>query len=244
VTLLLTNRPCKPVSAPRPHGRFSSGNLRVICLFTLAVLCLLAPQRSHSQDSAIPAETKKPARQPVESELIVEGAGPFGHVHFLTCSWWSYLYTGGVEYDRHSWGNFAGARMDYVAEVLPVAILRQPAKTDVWGDPLTPAKETVPGAALSPIGLRMMWRSNNSIKPYFITKGGLIFFDKKALSQYASYGNMLLQVGVGVQFRLTKRFDMRAGVGYMHFSDAFVVPSNPGLDVMNYNGGLSYRFGK
>ena len=244
MTLLLTNRPCKLVSAPRRHERFSSSNLRVIGLFTLAALCLLAPQFARSQDSAIPAETKKPARQPVESELIVEGAGPFGHVHFLTSSWWSYLYTGGVEYDRHSWGNFIGARMDYVAEVLPVAILRQPAKTDVWGDPLTPAKETVPGAALSPIGLRMMWRSSQSIKPYFITKGGLILFDKKALSQYASYGNMLLQVGVGVQFRLTKRFDMRAGVGYMHFSDAFVVPSNPGLDVMNYNGGLSYHFGK
>jgi hypothetical protein len=244
VTLLLTNRPCKLVSAPRRHERFSSSNLRVIGLFTLAALCLLAPQFARSQDSAIPAETKKPARQPVESELIVEGAGPFGHVHFLTSSWWSYLYTGGVEYDRHSWGNFIGARMDYVAEVLPVAILRQPAKTDVWGDPLSQNKEMLYGAAFSPIGLRMMWRSNKSIKPYFISKGGLIFFDKKALSQYASYGNMLLQFDIGVQFPLTKRVDMRAGGGYMHFSDAFVVPSNPGLDVMNYNGGLSYHFGK
>ena len=221
-----------------------NGNLRACAVFALAALCLIAPPLARAQNADAPAETMKQARQPVESELIVEGEGQFGHVHFLTCSWWSYLYTGGVEYDRHSWGNFAGARMDYVAEVLPVAILRQPAKTDVWGDPLAPAKETVPGAALSPIGLRMMWRSSHSIKPYFIAKGGLIFFDKKALSQYASYGNMLLQVGFGLQFKLTKRIDMRTGVGYMHFSDAFVVPSNPGLDVMNYNGGLSYRFGK
>jgi hypothetical protein len=241
---LLTNRPCKPVPVSQWCECFYLDSLRLVGVFTLAVFCLLAPQLGLSQDSSAPTKAHKPARQPVESELVFEGEGPFGHVHFLTCSWWSYLYTGGVEYDRHSWGNFAGARMDYVAEVLPVAILRQPAKTDVWGDPLTPAKETVPGAALSPIGLRMMWRSSQSIKPYFITKGGLILFDKKALSQYASYGNMLLQVGVGVQFRLTKRFDMRAGVGYMHFSDAFVVPSNPGLDVMNYNGGLSYHFGK
>jgi hypothetical protein len=180
----------------------------------------------------------------VESELIIEGEGPYGHLHLFTSSWWSYLYTGGVEYDRHSWGNFIGARMDYVAEVLPVAILRQPAATDIWGNRLTQALQLVPGAALSPIGLRMMWRSNKYIKPYLITKGGLIFFDKKTLSQYASYGNLLLQVGIGVQFRLTKRFDLRAGGGYMHFSDAFVVPSNPGLDVMSYNGGLSYHFGK
>jgi hypothetical protein len=244
VTHLLTNKSCLPVSSQPSRERFFSGNLSVIGLFTLAALCLLAPQPARSQDSATPTETQKTARQPVESELIVEGEGQFGHVHLFTSSWWSYLYTGGVEYDRHSWGNFIGARMDYVAEVLPVAILRQPAVTDVWGDPLTPAKETVPGAAISPIGLRMMWRSNKSIKPYFISKGGLIFFDKKSLSQYASYGNMLLQVSIGVQFKLTKQLDLRAGAGYMHFSDAFVVPSNPGLDVMNYNGGLSYHFGK
>ena len=244
VTLLLTNQPCLPASVSQWRQRFFSGYLRVIGLLTIAALCLLAPQRASSQDSATPAETRKKARQPVESELIVEGEGQFGHVHFLTCSWWSYLYTGGVEYDRHSWGNFIGARMDYVAEVLPVAILRQPTVTDVWGDPLTQTKEIVPGAAISPIGLRMMWRSNKSIKPYFISKGGLIFFDKKALSQYASYGNMILQVSIGLQFRVTKRVDLRAGAGYMHFSDAFVVPSNPGLDVMNYNGGLSYHIGK
>jgi len=218
--------------------------LRLAGTFILAALFLLAPQFALSQDSAPPAETKKPAQRPVESELIVEGEGQFGHLHIFTCSWWSDLYTGGLEYNRHSWGNFIGARMDYVAEALPVAILRQPAKTDVWGDPLTTAKETVPGAAISPIGLRMMWRNNKSIKPYFISKGGLIFFDKKSLSQYASYGNMLLQFGVGMQIPLTKQVDLRAGVGYMHFSDAFVVPSNPGLDVMNYNGGLSYHFGK
>jgi hypothetical protein len=244
VTLLPINRPCLPVSAAWPRKRFFPDILRVIVLLILTALCLFTPQWARSQDFATPAETKKPARQPVESELIYEGEGQFGHVHFLTCSWWSNLYTGGVEYDRHSWGKFIGARMDYVAEVLPVAILRQPAKTDVWGDPLTTSKETLAGAAFSPIGLRMMWRNNKSIRPYFISKGGLIFFDKKALSQYASYGNMLLQFSVGAQFRLTKRVDLRVGGGYMHFSDAFVVPSNPGLDVMNYNGGLSYHFGK
>jgi len=244
VTRLLTNQSCLPRSSQPPRERFFSGGLRVIGLLALAVLCLLAPQMARSQDSTIHVETQKPAKQPVESELIIEGEGPYGHLHFFTSSWWSYLYTGGVEYDRHSWGNFIGARMDYAAEVLPVTILRQPAATDIWGNRLTQAQQLVPGVALSPIGLRMMWRNNKPIKPYLITKGGLIFFDKKALSQYASYGNLLLQVGIGVQFRLTKRFDLRAGGGYMRFSDAFVVPSNPGLDVMNYNGGLSYHFGK
>jgi hypothetical protein len=90
----------------------------------------------------------------------------------------------------------------------------------------------------------MMWRSKKSIKPYFIIKGGMIVFDKKALSPAAAYQNFLLQIGIGMQARLTQRLDLRVGYADIHFSNAFMVPNNPGLDVMSYNGGLSYHFGK
>lgn len=213
-------------------------------LFILVALCLFAPPVAHSQDASAQLAATPPAKTPVDSELIVEGEGCFGHLHIFTATWWSKLYTGGVEYDRNSWGKFAGAQMDYVAELLPVTLLQEPAKTDVWGDPLTPAKQIVPGVGISPIGLRTMWRSNKSIKPYAEMKGGVIVFDKKVLSSDAAYANFLLQIGIGVQFRLTRRLDLRAGGGYMHFSNAFIVPSNPGLDIMSYNSGLSYHFGK
>lgn len=221
----------------RESDRCLAGNFRLNCLFIL-IFCLLAPGVARSQ------ATETQVKRPVESELIVEGEGSFGHFRIYASTWWSEIYTGGVEYDRHSWGSFLKARMDYVAEVLPVAILRQPAVTDVWGDPLTQSKELVPGVALSPIGLRMMWRSNKSIKPYFLSKGGIIAFDKKALSEDATYGNFLLQIGTGMQARLTQRLDLRVGLGYMHFSNGFIVPSNPGLDSMTYHSGLSYHFGK
>jgi opacity protein-like surface antigen len=213
-------------------------------LFMLAALCLVVPQFAQAQAPEAAVGKKTAVAQSPESEVIFEGEGSFGHYTIFGYSWWSELYTGGVEYDRHTWGNFIGARMDYVAEALPVSILRQPAKTDAFGDPLTQTKETAYGVALSPIGLRMMWRSNKTIKPYFIAKGGIIFFDKKALSQDASYGNLLLQLGIGTQFRLTKKLDLRVGYADIHFSDAFVVPSNPGLDSMTYNGGICYHLGK
>jgi hypothetical protein len=179
-----------------------------------------------------------------ESEIVVEGAGSFGHYHLLANSWWSDLYWSGIEYDRHSWGNFLGAQMDYVAEFQPVVILRQPTTTNVWGVPFTTARELVPGIGFVPIGLRMMWRSDKSIKPYCILKGGMVGYTKKALSQDASYVNLSLQVGIGMQFHLHDRLDMRVGLSDFHFSDAFIVPSNPGLDVMAYTGGLSYHLGK
>jgi hypothetical protein len=51
-------------------------------------------------------------------------------------------------------------------------------------------------------------------------------------------------MGIGMQARLTQRFDVRVGYGDIHFSNAFMVPSNPGLDVMSYNGGIVYHLGQ
>jgi hypothetical protein len=135
--------------------------------------------------------------------------------------------------------------MDYVAEVLPVVVLMEPAKADIWGDPLTTNKQWVPGLGFSPIGFRIMWFSGKAFKPYFISKGGLLAFPQKVLSTDATYVNFSLQTGIGVQARLTQRTDLRLGLfSDFHFSNAFMVPVNPGLDVMNANFGLSYRLGK
>jgi len=200
----------------------------------------MPPAVTATQSFQTPANRKN---QP-ESEVIIEGADSFGHYHLLANSWWSDLYWSGIEYDRNSWGTLLKAQMDYVAEFQPVLILRQPAKTDVWGNPLTTARELVPGMGIAPIGLRMMWRSGKSYKPYLILKGGMVGFTQKALSQEASYANLSLQVGIGMQFHLHDRLDMRIGLSDFHFSDAFIVPSNPGLDVMAYTGGLCYHLGK
>jgi hypothetical protein len=183
-------------------------------------------------------------RTPVASELQFEDLNSFGHFHIFAISWWSYLHVAGVEYDRNSWGKLIGARMDYVAEILPVVILKQPSKTDVWGNRLSPTFTTLYGLGVSPAGLRMMWRDGRAWKPYYTIKGGAIGFNRKSISQYAAYVNFSLQQSIGVQLRLNHRWDLRAGMGWLHFSDAFVVPSNPGLDEMFYSGSLSFHPGE
>jgi hypothetical protein len=182
------------------------------------------------------------AKEPVQSELIFETSNCFGHITMFADMIWSYFNYAGVEYDRNSWGKFIGARMDYAAEILPVAILRQPSKTDVWGNPLSKSFETLPGLGILPFGMRMIWRDGKTWKPYFITKFGMIGFTKKAISQYASYQNMLVQQSVGIQFRLNDRWDARTGIGVLHISNFLMVPSDPGTDQMLYTVGLSYHF--
>lgn len=179
-----------------------------------------------------------------QSELVFENANSFGHYHIFAYTWWSYLHVAGVEYDRHSWGKFIGAQMDYVAEILPVAILKQPSKTDAFGDPLSTKDKTIAGLGVSPAGLLMMWRADKSWKPYYLIKGGMIAFTQKALSNYASYEDFTLQQSIGVQFRLNHRWDLRTGLSDFHFSNAFMVPNNPGIDEMMYMGALCYHLGK
>jgi hypothetical protein len=195
------------------------------------------------RSSSTVAQTSDP-KSPVESELSFEDLNSFGHLHIFANSWWSYLHMAGVEYDRHSWGRFIGARRDYEAEILPVSILQQPSKTDVWGNPKSSNHESLYGLGVSPAGMRLLWRDGKGWKPYYSVKGGLLAFNQKSLSQYGSYLNFSLQQAVGIQFRLDDRWDLRTGLEVFHFSNAFMVPSNPGLDSMAYNAALTLHLGK
>jgi hypothetical protein len=243
--LLRFNRVCESLFAPRRSERFSAGNFRLNCFFILAAICLLAPQVAHSQETESPVTAKSQGKRPVESELIVEGLASYGHYKIFASGSGCKLYTGGVEYDRHSWGYFLKARVDYVAEVLPLILLDEAATSDIWGTPTTSARQVVPGLGFSPIGFRMQWWSNKAIKPYLEAKGGLLAFPKKVLSQNATYESFSLQSAMGMQVKMNERWGLRLGLfSDFHFSDGFTVPVNPGLDVMNANLGLSYHFGK
>ncbi|MFZ0301048.1 MAG: acyloxyacyl hydrolase [Terracidiphilus sp.] len=196
--------------------------------------------------SALLQGQESSSRTPVESEIIFEGMDSFGHFHIFANSWWSDLSVAGIEYDRHSWGNFIGAHVDYSAEILPVVILRQPTETDIWGNPIGAGRanrEIVPGVGILPIGVRLLWRDGTRLEPYYVIKGGMTGYTKKTFSQDAAYENFCLDQSIGIEFRLSDRVGFRAGFGVFHQSNGFVVPSNPGLDAMNLSGGISYRLG-
>jgi hypothetical protein len=183
------------------------------------------------------------SRTPVESEIIFEGLESVGHFHIFADSWWSYLSAGGIEYDRHSWGKFIGARVDYSAGILPVLILRQPSHTNFWGRPIAPGQETAPGLNISPIGMRMIWRDGKRFKPYYVIKGGMSGYTRKTFAPTGSYEDFSLQQSIGIQSKLNDRWDCRAGFEVFHQSNGFVVPNNAGLDAMMLGAGLSYHLG-
>jgi hypothetical protein len=205
---------------------------------------LAPPEMDAASASLGTATTVAQSKVPVESELIVEGLASYGHYKIFASGSGCKLYTAGVEYDRHSWGSFLKARVDYVAEFLPVVLLYAPLTQDIWGTPTSPYKHIVPGVGIAPIGFRMLWRDHKAIMPYLEAKGGILGFTQKVLSQEATYEDFSLQSAGGVKVKMNQRWDMRLGLfSDFHFSNGFMVPVDPGLDVMNANLGLVYHFG-
>ncbi len=164
-------------------------------------------------------------------------------------------YYGGIEYDRHNPGTYttragrfwsgpaklAHARFTYVAEVLPINLLRQPTQTDIWGDGLSPARKTVPGIAISPLGFRWMWRDGKAFRPLWTVKLGEAVFTQKALGTNASYENFTVHSEIGFQAKLAATTDLRLDYAYQHISNAYSNASNPGLDTVGPSFGIVYH---
>ncbi len=235
-------------------GRCIGGKLHLALPCVVAALCLAAPLLAVAQDGSPPVEmndtpafenAKLPSpKRPVASEITLEGMVSYGNYKIFASGENCKMYDVGIEYDRHSWGRFLGARVDYVAEVLPMILLNQPTQMNIWGSTLSQSRKTVPGIDIAPMGFRWLWRDGKTIKPYLMAKGGFLVFTQKALSSNATYENFSLQSAGGLQVKINERFDLRLGLfGDFHFSDGFIVPANPGLDVMNATMGLTYHLG-
>jgi Lipid A 3-O-deacylase (PagL) len=179
-----------------------------------------------------------------QSELVYEGMASYGNYRLFGAAENAKLYSAGVEYDRELWPRFLRARVDYVSEILPVLLLSQPVRTDFWGDTLSSDRKIVPGMGISPLGFRLLWRDGRRWMPYFETKGSVLGFTQKALSSDATYENWSFHLTGGIKLKLHGHYDLRLGMlSDMHFSNAFVVRSNPALDVMNANVGIVYHLG-
>lgn len=238
---------CQTDSPLRGIGRRAR---RIVVLFLAAIAGLAAAgvqahgQTQSSDPPPVVAVRPAPSKEPVESSVVFEGLASFGNYNLFASGSGCKLWTGGVEYDRHTWGEFLHAQIDYVGEVLPFVLLQEPTKSDYHGYPLTAQRRLVPGIGVSPIGARLLWRPGRIFQPYMEEKGGMVGFTRKVLNANSTYEEFTLQSATGVLVRTGGRFDVRVSLySDFHMSNGFMVPTNPGLDVMNATFGLSYELG-
>ena len=221
----------------------SGSAVRGLSSFLIFFAVLFSTRQVHAEGAVAPSKEEVPRRS-IPSEIIFEGMASYGNYRVFGAAENAKLYTAGVEYDREVWPRFLGARVDYAMEFLPFVLLSQPQKTDIWGNRLAKGQESVPGIGVTPLGLRMLWRDQKRVMPFFEAKGSVLGFTQKALSSEATYENWSFNLTSGVKVKLHGRYDLRLGLlNDLHFSNAFVVRANPALDVMNINVGLVYHLG-
>jgi hypothetical protein len=212
-----------------------------VCWRSLVPVVLLAACFPASGQTIRVSESQIPWRP---ADLVFEGMVSYGNYRVFGGAENVKLYTAGIELDRGLWPRVLRARVDGVMELLPVVLLSQPKKTDIWGDTLSRERKLVPGAGVTPLGFRMLWRDGTRVMPYFETKGSVLGFTQKALSSQATYENWSFHLTDGVIVQLRGRYALRVGLlSDLHFSNAFVVRSNPAVDLMNVDFGLVYHLG-
>jgi len=221
---------------------------RLLFVPLVTMLSILAGALCANGAPAVPSVELNRGGIPVyipQREITYEGMVSYGNYRVFGAAENAKLYTSGVEYDRELWPNVFRARVDYVTEFLPFVMLSQPSKTDIWGNPMTLDRKLVPGMGVTPLGVRLLWRDGRRVMPYYLTKATVLGFTQKALSPYATYENWSFHCTGGVKIKLGGRYDLRLGLlSDLHFSNAFVVRSNPALDVMNAEVGIVYHLGR
>jgi hypothetical protein len=150
----------------------------------------------------------------------------------------------GVEYDRHSFGRLFKAHLDYVGEILPAILMKEPVKYGPDGRALTKQRQIQYGAGVSPFGFRLLWRGPGKLQPYGTAKGGFVYFKNRVLSTEGTHLNFSAEFSVGVEKALSPHWGFRAGYSDFHISNGNIARKNPGIDFMYFNGAVTYRFGK
>ncbi len=186
------------------------------------------------------------AAPPRDTQLTLIGGRSIGHYRFFGGPKnRSDVITAGLQYDHDLGIQVLGSEVYYSAGI-GLLIERQPKYTDAYGDQAFPTSPfiRVPGVAIAPGGMRFVWRNKHAIEPFIEFQGGMVFFDQKAFSNVASYEDFTAHEFVGMQFRMTHRWGLRIAAGDLHISNAFVVPSDPGLDSMVIQFGVTRDIGK
>jgi hypothetical protein len=136
----------------------------------------------------------------------------------------------GFEYSYRCWA-WRPVSISFTAGMLPLAAQRvSPAATFL----LQPTSgHWVYGFGITPIGFTFDFGRAHAIYPFFEINGGIIASTEPIPVNIpgATALNFLVDFGGGVKWRdRNKRFGAEIGYKFLHISNAFTTPVNPGVD--------------
>jgi hypothetical protein len=151
----------------------------------------------------------------------------------------------GFDYSYRCW---AGRHVStsFTAGVTPAAILLQPAMVTEGQFFLhTEPPHAVYGFGVTPVGVTVDFARNKSVYPFFQFDGGIVASTERIPVNVtdATALNFLFDFGGGVKWRPHEgRVGFELGYRFLHISNAFTTPVNPGVDNnVFYAGVLLFR---
>ena len=183
------------------------------------------------------------------------GAGPLRHQFFLSGRLFapirhthrnhhrSAFRFGAFEYSYRCWAPGPIA-ISFSPNVIPAAILLQPRETFLYGpafESVVPA-HAVYGFGVSPIGFMFEPARRRTLQPFFEMRGGIIASTERIPENVtdATALNFLFDFGGGVQWKIADKRAVDFGYRFLHISNAFTTPVNPGVDNNIFYVGLSF----
>jgi hypothetical protein len=145
----------------------------------------------------------------------------------------------GVKY-IHPSGGFGPIRCDFFIQAIPVYRLIQPKYYDYQSVALTTERRSVFGAAILPLGERVVFTPRQRLQASLYSSGGFAYFTRRILSEGATRFNVNAQFGVEFEFAISDRRSVTFGYAINHLSNGNIHYKNPGLDANLFY--LDYAF--
>ena len=147
------------------------------------------------------------------------------------------LVVAGFGYSYRCW-IWPGVSIAYTGELMPAAILLQPAQ---YLPQFVPS-HAVYGFAVTPLGFTADFGRRRKIYPFLETDEGIIASSEPIPINIpdATGLNFLIDLGGGVRIKTGERHTISLGYKFLHISNGFTSAVNPGVDNNVFYAGFSF----
>jgi hypothetical protein len=213
-----------------------------ICALSLVSFCVLGGFADAQSNSALPvtrvsAQSAPRWTSPGRHEFSMWGGFSPNSPNLIGAAQYRNLSTLGLRYSR-PFANTRVATFKYTFDAIPVAFIRQPVSHGIWED--RTHRESRFGAGLSPLGVQANLRPRSRIQPFTEGNVGFLYFTRPTPYTNNSNFNFTFSLGAGFQAFSNSRRSVSFGYKYHHLSNAYMTPTNPGLDSNVFYIGYSF----
>jgi hypothetical protein len=185
----------------------------------------------------VPAEAASSWSLPGRNEFSLWGGFSPNSPTLIGAAQYRNLSTLGLRYSR-ALKSTRLASFKYTFEAIPVAFIRQPVSHGLWED--RTQRESRFGAGLSPLGAQVNLRPRRRMQPFTEGNVGFLYFTRPTPYTNTSNFNFTFSLGAGIQTFSSRGRSVSFGYKYHHLSNAYMTPTNPGLDSNVFYVGYSF----